>query len=180
MDDVFGGPVSPDPEDDVEIEEYQYVSSKAKASKAWANAKIEAEIQAGIKPCSSRCGMDSHTEVQCTASLGRNAIKRKSSDCEDSKPGKISIRKRKKFKRFRQDLHQVVIEGKCTDDLQYVIEIGDNSRIYAYFLLYVFGDFTRSHRDHYMFENKEVMALWEKFMHDGMTRGFFLSGGILS
>ena len=50
------------------------------------------------------------------------------------------------------------------------MKMGDNSRIYAYFLLFVFGDFTRSHRDHCMFENKEVMALWEEFMHEGMTR----------
>ena len=61
-------------------------------------------------------------------------------------------------------------EGKCTDDLQYVMEMGNSSCIYAYFLLYVFGDFTRSHRDHYMFENKEVMALWEEFTNDGRTR----------
>ena len=174
LDDVFCGPVSPDPEDDAEsinsIKEYQDVSSEAQASKAWADAKIEAEIQAGIKHCCSRCGTDSHTDVQCTASSGRNAIDRKSSDGEDSKSCKISIRKRKNFKRFRQDLHQVVIEGKRTDDLQYVMEMGDNSRIYAYFLLYIFVDFTRSHRNHYMFENKKVMALWEEFTHDGMTR----------
>ena len=93
------GSASTDPEDDAES-----ISS--------------IEIQAGIKPCCSRCGTDSYTEVQCTASSGRNAIKRKSSDGEDSKSSKISIKKRKNFKRFRQDLHQVVIEGKRTDDLQ--------------------------------------------------------------
>ena len=74
LDDVFGGLVSPDPEDDAEsissIEEYQDVSSEAEASKACADAKIEAEILAGIKPCCSRCGTDSLTEVQCTASSG--------------------------------------------------------------------------------------------------------------
>ena len=50
LDDVFGGPVSPDPEDDAEsissIEDYQDVSSETKASEAWADAKIEAEVQA--------------------------------------------------------------------------------------------------------------------------------------
>ena len=83
LDDVFGGPVSPDPEDYAEsissIEEYQDFSSEAEASKAWVDAKIEAEVQARIKPCFSRCGTDSHTEVQCAASSGRNAIKRKAS-----------------------------------------------------------------------------------------------------
>ena len=82
LNNVFGGPVSPDPEEDAEsissIEEYQEVSSEAEASKAWADAKIEAEVQAGLKPYCSRCGTDSpHTEVQCTASSGRNDIKRK-------------------------------------------------------------------------------------------------------
>ena len=48
--------------------------------------------------------------------------------------------------------------------------MGDNSRIYAYFLLYIFGDFTRGNRDHNMFENKEGMNLWEQFSNEGMTR----------
>ena len=91
MDDVFGGSVSTDPDDDAEsissLEEYQDFSSEAEASKAWADAKEEAEVKAGIKPCCSRYGTDSHTEVQCIASLGRNANKRKSSEGEDSKPG---------------------------------------------------------------------------------------------
>ena len=38
------------------------------------------------------------------------------------------------------------------------------------FLLYIFGDFTQSHRDHNMFENKEVLDLWAKFSDEGMTR----------
>ena len=101
LDDVFGS-VSTDAEDDAEsissIEEYQDASSKAEASKAWAEAKVEAELQAGIKPRCSRCGTDSHTEVQCIASPSRNANKRKSFEGEDSKPGKDSIRKKRNFK----------------------------------------------------------------------------------
>ena len=80
LDDVFGS-VSTDAEGGVEsissIEEYQNASSKAEASKAWAEANVEAELKAGIKPCCSRCGTDSHTEVQCIASSGMNANKRK-------------------------------------------------------------------------------------------------------
>ena len=75
----------------------------------------------------------------------------------------------KNFKTFMQDLHQVVIEGKRTDDLHYVMEMGDNSRIYAYFCCTSLVT-SPGVRDHYMFENKEVMALWEEFTHDGMTR----------
>ena len=63
-----------------------------------------------------------------------------------------------------------MVEGKNTSDLQYVVEMGGNSRIYAYFLLYIFGDYTRGHRDHNMFENKEVMDVWPQFPDEGMTR----------
>ena len=59
MNDVISS-VSTDPEVDAEsislIEDYQDVTSEAEASKAWTDAKVEAEIQAGIKPCCSRCG----------------------------------------------------------------------------------------------------------------------------
>ena len=75
LDDVFGSPVSSNPANDAEsissIKEYQDVSSEAEASKALADVKIEAEVQAGIKSCCSCCGMESHTEVQCTASSGK-------------------------------------------------------------------------------------------------------------
>ena len=63
-----------------------------------------------------------------------------------------------------------MVEGKNTDDLQYVMEMGDNLRIYAYFLLYVFGDIARGNRDHNMFGNKEVMEIWAQFSDEGMTR----------
>ena len=163
-----------DAEDDAEtissIEEYQDASSKAEASKAWAEAKVEAELQAGIKSCCSCRGTDSHTEVQCTASSSRTANKRNSSEGEDIKPGKVTIRKRRNFKRFRPDLHQLVIKGKNTDDLQYVMEMGDNLHIYAYFLLSIFGDFARGNKDHNVFGNKEAMDLWAQFTNEGMTR----------
>ena len=78
---MFGGSVSTDSEDDAEsissIKEYQDVTSEVEASKAWADAKEEAEIKAGIKSCCSRCGTDTHTEGQCTASSSRNANKSK-------------------------------------------------------------------------------------------------------
>ena len=150
MDDVFGGSVSTDPEDDAEsissIEEYQDVTSEAEASKAWADAKEEAEIKAGIKSCCSRCGTDTHTESQCPAFSDRNANKRKISDGEVSKSGKISIKKKKSFKRFGQDLHRVVVEGRKTDDLQYVMETDDNSHLFECYLVSVFGDYTQGHQ----------------------------------
>ena len=57
MDDVFGGSVPTDPENAAEsissIEVYQDVTSEAQASKAWADAKEDADIKAGIKSCCS-------------------------------------------------------------------------------------------------------------------------------
>ena len=175
IDDAFGGSVSTDPEDDAKsissIEEYQDVTSEAEASKAWADAKKEADIKAGIKSCCSRCGTDTHTEGQCTASSSRNATKRKISGGKDSKPGKVSIRKKKNFKRFRHDLHQVVVEGRKTDDLQYLMETDDNSHLFACYLVSVFGDCVQGHQsnDHHMTGNKEVMGLWAKLFSEGIT-----------
>ena len=174
MDDVFGGSASTDPEDDAEsissIEEYKDVISEAEASKVWVDAKEEAEIKAGIKSCCSRCGTDIHTEGQCTASSSRNATKRKITGGEDSKPGKVSNWKRENFKRFRNDLHQVVVEGKKTDDLKYVMETDDNSYLFACYLVSVFGDYAQGHQcnDQHMTGNKEVMDLWAKLSSEGM------------
>ena len=160
MDNVFGGS---DPEDDAEsissIEEYQDVTSEAEASKAWADAKEEAKIKAGIKSCCSRCRTNTHTEGQCPASSSRNANKGKISNGEESKLGKISIRKEKSFKRFRQDLHRIV-------------ETDDNLHLFACYLVSVFGDYAQGHQsnDHHITRNKEVMDLWAKLSDEGMTR----------
>ena len=105
--------------------------------------------------------MDSHSEAECFASLIRQANnKRKNSDAEDSKLGK-SVRKKKNFKRFKHDIARVVVEGRNTDDLQYVMEIDDNSHLFACYLLSIFGDFTEGHSSegHSMGGNAEVMDL---------------------
>ena len=69
--------------------------------------------------------------------------------------------KKKTFKRFRQDLHQVVVEGKRTDDLKYVMETDDNSHLFACYLVSIFGHYTQGQKsnDHHMAGNKEVMDL---------------------
>ena len=116
--------------------------------------------------------MDSHSEAECFASLIRQANnKRKTSDAEDSKPGK-SVRKKKNFKWFKHDIARVVVEGRNTDDLQYVMEIDDNSHLFACYLLSIFGDFTEGHSSegHSMAGNAEVMDLWERFSSEGMNK----------
>ena len=58
--------------------------------------------------------------------------KRKNSDSEDGKQDKIAVRKKKSFKRFRHDLKQVVIRGKCASGLQYILETDNNPSLYTY------------------------------------------------
>ena len=144
------------------------------ATQDWADAKDEAERQAGLKPCCPLCRTDSHTEAQCVAARFRQACKRKSSEGEDGKPGKLSVRKRKNFKRFKRDLDQVVVHGKNTDDLQYVRETDSYSisHLFACYLLSVFGTFSEGHQSasHCMAGNEEVMGLWAKFSSEGMTK----------
>ena len=50
--------------------------------------------------------------------------------------------------RVKHDIAWVVVEGRNTDDLQYLLEIDDNSHLFACYLLSIFVDFT------------EVMDLW--------------------
>ena len=114
----------------------------AQATQAWADAKDEAKRKAGLKPCCPLCRTDSHIEGQCVAARIRQACKRKSSAGENSKPGNVSIRKKKNFKRFKHDLQQVVLQGKNTDDVQYVLETDGYSHLFACYLLSVFGTFT--------------------------------------
>ena len=143
----------------------------AQATKAWADAKDEAERKAGLKPCCPLCRTDSHTEGQCVAARIRQACKRKSSAGEDSKPGNVSIRK-KNFKRFKADLQQVLLQAKNTDDVQYVLETDGYSHLFACYLLSVFGTFTEGQKSdgHLMAGNAEVMDLWAKFSNERMTK----------
>ena len=58
----------------------------------------------------------------------------------------------------------MVVDGRKTDDLQYVMETDDNSHLFACCLVSVFGDYARGHpsNDHHMAGNKEVMDLWAR------------------
>ena len=58
----------------------------------------------------------------------------------------------------------MVVDGRKTDDLQYVMETDDNSHLFACCLVSVFGDYAQGHpsNDHHMAGNKEVMDLWAR------------------
>ena len=80
--------------------------------------------------------MDSHSETESLHSIVKYANKRKL-PVGDSKPGKGATRPKRgrNFKRFRQDLTQVVCKGKVTDDLRYVMEVDNWDEVFACFLL---------------------------------------------
>ena len=89
-------------------------------------------------------------------------VKRKNSDTEDSESGKFKVEIKKKFKR---DLEQVVIKGRSTGGLQFVMEVNTGPSVFALYLWSVFGDFPRSHSAevHQMGDNAEVMDLWAHY-----------------
>ena len=138
----------------------------------WANAKDEAERLTGLKLCCPLCRTDSHTEAHYVAARVRQACKRKRLEGDDSKPCKLSIRKRMNFKKFKHNLDQVLIHGKNIDDLLYVREADSYSHLFSCYLLSVFGTFTEGHKSasHCMARNEEVMGLWANFFSESMKK----------
>ena len=111
-----------------------------------------------------QCEVDSHSVEECLFAVTKQNNKTKNPDSEDSKPGKVRIRKEVNFKRFKSDLEQIVVDGKTTDWLQYVMEMENSSKFYVLYLLSVFGDFDEAHSTPglYMAGNSEVMEFWAK------------------
>ena len=70
------------------------------------------------------------------------------------------------------DLEHVVVKGKNTDSLQYLMETEDNTQLFAYYLLSVFGSVTEALKSegHDMTGNEDVMALWAKYSIEGLTK----------
>ena len=83
----------------------------------------------------------------------------------------VAVRK-KNFKRFKHDLEQVVIKGKCTNGLQYILETDHNARLCACYLLSIFGNFIGAHgaESHKVADNLEVMDLWARYFGIGMDK----------
>ena len=65
-----------------------------------------------------------------------------------------------------------MVNGKNTDDVQYVKEADSYSHVFACYLLSAFGTFTEGQKSasHCMAGNKEVMNLWAKFSSEGITK----------
>ena len=113
--------------------------------------------------------MDSHTEAQCPAGELHQASKHKNSGPVDSKPGNSG---KMDFKRFSLYLEQVVVKGKNTDSLQYLMEKDHSTQLFAYYLLSVFGSATEALKSegHSMTGNEEVVAFWAKFTSEGLAK----------
>ena len=155
--------------DDTDKETTVWADLTEKDPETEPDAKAQAESNIGFKPYCPRCRVNTHTDDQFSAHVIRQANKRKSSDSGDSKPGKSG---KKDFKRFKSDLAQVVVRGKDTDSLQYIMETNDNARRFACYLLFRFGGLTEALRaeGHHMMGNEEVMALWAKFTSKGLAK----------
>ena len=65
-----------------------------------------------------------------------------------------------------------MLQGRNTDDVQYVLETDGYSHLFACYLLSVFGTFTEGQKSegHRMAGNAKVMDLWAKFSSEGMTK----------
>ena len=114
------------------------------------------------------------TLKECTTALFKQVTRRKLHSVGDSKPGKeeASIKRRKTFKRFKHDLEQVVLKGRCTEKLQYGTKTDDTLSIFASYLLSIFGDFVEAHsvQGHQMANNPEVMDIWACYSGEDMTK----------
>ena len=107
-----------------------------------------------------RCKVNSHSEEECTASVIKEANKKALSTGAGKKGKKNSVT----FRKFESDLELVVMRGKNTDGVQYILEMGDRKEAYALYLLIIFGDYTRADRNELrMSGNREVMDLWRRY-----------------
>ena len=107
-----------------------------------------------------RCKVNSHSEEECTASVIKEANKKALSTGDGRKGKKYSVT----YKKFRSDLELVVMRGKETDGVRYILEMGGREEAYALYLYSIFGRYTRAEcKDVYMSGNREVMDLWRRY-----------------
>ena len=107
-----------------------------------------------------RCKVNSHSEEECTASVIKEANKKALSTRggNKGKDNKIS------FKKFTSDLELVVMRGRNTDGVQYILEMGSRKEAYALYLIHTFGEYTRADRkEFHMAVGREVMDLWRRY-----------------
>ena len=121
-------------------------------------ASPKPEVKQPVLFC-PRCKVNSHSQEECTASVIKEANKKALSTGVSNK-GKKKIT----YRRFKTDLELVVMRGKNTDGVQYILEMGDRKEACALYLFLTFGEYTRADRNEvHMSGSREVMDLWRRF-----------------
>ena len=106
------------------------------------------------------CKVNSHSEEECTASVIKEANKKALSTGVGNKGKKNKVM----YRKFKSDLELVVMRGKNTDGVQYILEMGDRKEAYAFYLFLTFGEYTRAdHNEVHMSGSREVMDLWRRY-----------------
>ena len=94
------------------VEEHEHFFDNSAVTNWGMAAEMMVKTASVFKSYCPLCRVDSHSEEECTAARIKSANKRKNSGSDsDNKPGKKG-----NFKRFKQDLAKVVIEGKITGE----------------------------------------------------------------
>ena len=82
----------------------------------------------------------------------------------DGKQGVRAVRGKRSLQQFMHDLQQVVVEGKCTAEHQYLLEAENEFGTFYAYLFWAFGEFdeAQSTVSHKMADNHEVMKRWKR------------------
>ena len=122
-------------------------------------ASPKPEVKQPVLFC-PRCKVNSHSEEECTASVIKKANKKALSTGVSNKGKKNKIT----YRKFRSDLELIVMRGKNTDGVQYILEMGDRKEAYAFYLFLTFGEYTRADRNEVdMSGGQEVMDLRRRY-----------------
>ena len=144
---------------DTEISDDEPASSQSIWGDDITKASPKPEVKKPVLFC-PRCKVNSHSEEECMASVIKEANKKPffPTPVESAKKNSVTYRK------FRSDLELVVMRGKNTDGVRYILEMGDREEAYALYLFSIFGDYTRAeHKDVHMMGNQEVMDLCRRY-----------------
>ena len=116
------------------------------------------EIKNPVVYC-SLCRDNSYPEERCTASIIKKANKKALSTGSSKKTGKGKVT----YRKFKSDLNLVVMRGRNTESVQYVVELSEREHAYAVYLLCTYGDYARAeNRDFLVSRNRVVMDHWKR------------------
>ena len=116
------------------------------------------EIKDPVVYC-SLCRDNSHPEEGCTASIIKKAIKKALSTGDSKKTGKGKIT----YRKCKSDLGLVVMRGRNTESVQYILELKERELAYAMYLLFTYGDYAGAENNDFLTSgNRVVMDHWKR------------------